>query len=215
MAKEHLWLKEIPSAKKILNKALNKVEIDKEDLSKTATLLESKCEEIYRRYEKEAREKYRDKADPAELEKSLNQTRVTRGGRTVELIFYKLLDEFDIEYEKKPKINEERPDIVIPSKKILLEKPESAVIISIKRKVRERWREVVGEAYILRKIHKIPDNIWFFSLFEPPKYAVKTMVNLGIRVYVSDRYYVDFKNFGARRFSEMFKELSKYRKTQK
>ena len=42
------------------------------------------------------------------------------------------------------------------------------------------------ENYILRKIVKIPDNIWFVSLFEPSEYAVKTMTKLNIKVYVPD-----------------------------
>jgi len=116
---------------------------------------------------------------------------------------------FWIEYERNKKINEEQLDFVIPNVETLKKDPENAIIISVKREVRERWREVVGEAYILRKIVKIPDNIWFVSLFEPSEYAVKTMTKLNIKVYVPDEFHERFKKYGAKRFSEMFEELKK------
>ena len=66
-----------------------------------------------------------------------------------------------------------------------------------------------GECQILRKIVKIPDNIWFVSLFEPSEYAVKTMTKLNIKVYIPDEFHERFKKYGAKRFSEMFEELKK------
>ena len=60
------------------------------------------------------------------------------------------MDCFGIEYERNKKINEEQLDFVIPNVETLKKEPKNAIIISVKREVRERWREVVGEAYILR-----------------------------------------------------------------
>jgi len=198
------WLKEIPSTKEILNEALKEVKINLENPSLTARRLEEKCHEIYRKYEAQVRERWKDKVPVNELELSLSQSRVSRAGHTVELILQTLLDLMGVEYERNKKINEEQLDFVIPNVETLKRDPRNAIIISVKREVRERWREVVGEAYILREIVKIPDNIWFVSLYEPPEYAVKTMVKLNIKVFVPDEFYDKFKEFGARKFSEMF-----------
>jgi len=202
-------LKEIPSTREILKEAIKEVEIDIERPSLTARKLERKCHEIYRKYEERVREKWKDKVPIEELEKSLSQSRVSRAGHTIELILQTLLDCFGIKYERNKKINEEQLDFVIPNVETLKKDPENAIIISVKREVRERWREVVGEAYILRKIVKIPDNIWFVSLFEPSEYAVKTMTKLNIKVYVPDEFQERFKKYRAKRFSEMFEELKK------
>ncbi len=48
----------------------------------------------------------------------------------------------------------EKLDIIIPSKETMYANPGKTAGISVKRKVRERWREVVGEAYLLREIHR-------------------------------------------------------------
>ncbi len=210
------WLREIPSTKDILNEALKEVEIDLENPSLTARRLEEKCHEIYRRYEAKVRERWKGKVPDDELELSLSQSRVSRAGHTVELILQTLLDLMGIKYERNKRISEEEQltlDFVIPDVETLKKDPKNAVVISVKREVRERWMEVVGEAYILREILKIPDNIWFVSLYEPPEYAVKTMTRLNIKVFVPDEFYEKYKKFGARRFSEMFEELKKFKKT--
>jgi len=178
------WLGEIPSTKDILADALKEVEIDLENPSLTARKLEEKCHEIYRRYEAKVREKWKDKVPIDKLELSLSQSRVSRAGHTVELILQKLLDLMGIEYERNKKINEERLDFVIPNVETLKKDPKNA-----------------------------PDNIWFVSLYEPPEYAVKTMTKLNIRVYVPDEFYEKFKEHGARRFSEMFEDLRRFRRT--
>jgi len=213
MPEESPWLKEIPSTKKILQEALNEIEIDVENPSSTARRLEEKCHELYRKYESIVREKWRDKVSPDRLELSLSQSRVSRAGHTVELILETLLKVFGVKYERNKRINEEQLDFVIPDVETLKKNPRNAVVISVKREVRERWREVVGEAYILREVIGIPDNIWFVSLYEPPEYAVKTMTALRIRVYVPDEFYEKFKKYGARKFLEMFDDLKKFRKT--
>lgn len=213
MAEKSPWLKEIPSTKEILNEALKEVKIDLENPSLTARKLEEKCHEIYRKYESQVREKWKDKVPIDKLELSLSQSRVSRAGHTVELILETILKILGIEYERNKKINDEQLDFVIPNVETLRKDPKNAVIISVKREVRERWREVVGEAYILREVVGIPDNIWFVSLYEPPEYAVKTMTALRIKVYVPDEFYEKFEKYGAKRFSEMFDDLKKFRKT--
>lgn len=54
----------------------------------------------------------------------------------------------------------------------------------------------MGEAYILRKIHGIPDNVWFATLeCDIDDYIVATMTKLDIRVYIPDDCYEQFRRF--------------------
>ncbi|MDF2957106.1 MAG: hypothetical protein OD814_000728 [Candidatus Alkanophagales archaeon MCA70_species_1] len=164
------WLEEIPSVMEILEEAKSELGfgglVGKVRPSELARMLERKCHEIYRRYEERIREKWKDKVDPARLEQSLQQSRMSRAGKTTEEIFRLLIDSLGVRYERdarKRQIGRETPDFLIPDRETFDKDPSKAVILSVKRKVRERWREVVGEAYIL-KIHGIPDNVWFATL---------------------------------------------------
>lgn len=227
MAGSKTWLREIPKASEILKEVISKLnkEIDFErkvklgeiSPSRAAALLESECYKKYKEYEKIVKEKYiKLGVDPTELEKSLMQSRAPRAGETVERIIQLLLNWMNIPCERRvwfPKRNGELLDIVIPNKKMLLENPQKAIIISLKREVRERWREVVGEAYILRCVHGVPDNIWFATITcDVSKYIIKTISKLGIRVYVPDRCYEDYRKFGARSISQMFDDIMTFLK---
>ena len=203
------WLDEIPKPREILDeviKELNKREnfedrVKKGEItpSQAALILERECYRKYRKYENKVRAKWRDKVRPEVLEKSLMQSRATRAGDTVEMIIEKLLHLMGIPCDRKvwyPKRNGEQLDIVIPDKNTLLRTPEKAIIISVKREVRERWREVVGEAYILRGVHKVPDNIWFVTVTcDVSSYVISSMTKLSIRVYVPDDCYEEFKTY--------------------
>jgi len=125
------------------------------------------------------------------------------------------MDVFEIEYEKNPSIDGEKPDFVVPNLVTLMREPIKAVILSIKREVRERWRESVGEAYILRKIHKIPDNIWFITLrCDIEEYAVKTLSELDMRIYIPDECYEQFRHITkAKPLSLLFNNLLQYGKS--
>lgn len=214
------WLNDIPKPKEILEeviKELNERENFEDKVKKgvikpsqAARILEEECRRKYLEYEDKVREKWRN-VRPKDLEKSLIQSRAARAGDTVEMIIGRLLSIQGIPHERKvwyPGRNGEQLDIVIPNKNTLLNTPEKAIIISVKRKVRERWREVVGEAYILRCVHRIPDNIWFITVTcDVSKYAVSAMVKLNIRVYVPDNCYEEFKEYGARSLSKMFDDI--------
>jgi len=213
------WLKEIPKVDEILAEVLNKLGQDfltsvlsgQTTPSQACQLLEQQCHKRYIEYEEEVKKKYSKGYDPIRLESSLSQSRVTRAGDTVEKIFKYLLTLFEIPCERGvryPRDNGELLDFVIPNRSQLHSDPTKAVIISVKREVRERWREVVGEAYILREIHKIPDNIWFATITcDVSEYTIRSMVALRMRVYVPDECYSNFKPYGARPLSSMFEDL--------
>jgi len=156
--------------------------------------------------------------DPARLEQSLQQSRMSRASKTTEEIFRLLIDSLGVRYERdarKGQIGGETPDFLIPDRETFDKDPSKAVILSVKRKVRERWREVVGEAYIL-KIHGIPDNVWFATLeCDIDDYIVATMTKLDIRVYIPDDCYEQFRRFQkAYPLSQLFEDLLEFGKRQ-
>ena len=211
-ARRSPWLSDIPSVDEILSKALEELvkevraEIGERDLSEAELLkklrpyqvmarLESKCHEIYNKYEEHVREKLRrglyGSVDQREFEKSLDNARKARAGATLEKIFLKLLDLYKVKYEKEVQIGEAEFDFVVPDKRSAIENPERSVLISLKREVRERWKLTIGDAYIIRQKYDYPvlENIWFASLGQPPLEAVTAMVALCIVVYVPNNYY--------------------------
>jgi hypothetical protein len=220
------WLAEIPSVEGIIDEGVarlnssidfeKKVKNGEISPSRAAIMLERECHKIYLEYEKRVREKYRGSVDQGALERSLGQSRMARGGLATESIIYRLIDLLGIPCEKKvpyPGRDGETLDIVIPDKARLKRNPSNAVIISVKRNVRERWREIVGEATILREVHNIPDNIWFATITcDISEYIVKSMIGLRIRVYIPDECYEEFKQFGAAPLSQMFDDLVSFLK---
>lgn len=79
---------------------------------------------------------------------SIGQSRKARGGRDFELQFGKLLDLMSIPYQKIKRVH--RVDFMIPSDELFERNPTAAVVVSAKRTLRERWREVVEELHSMR-----------------------------------------------------------------
>lgn len=79
---------------------------------------------------------------------SISQSRKQRGGRDFELQFGKLLELMNIPYQKIKRAY--RVDFMIPSDKAFARNPTAAAIVSAKRTLRERWREVVEELHAMR-----------------------------------------------------------------
>lgn len=218
------WLKEIPSTEEILNNAMHnlirevdfqrKIKEQKISLSKATIQLEKKCYGLYLQYEKSVRKKYEKLVDPAILEKSLSQSRMARGGLTTEKIIHRMISILGVPCERNVKYPDkygETLDLVVPGKRTLESDPSRTIIISVKRKVRERWRQVVGEAYILREVHGILSNIWFVTITcNVSKYIVRSMTTLGIKVYVPDKCVKEYETYGANPLSNMFKDLATF-----
>lgn len=79
---------------------------------------------------------------------SISQSRKQRGGKDFELQFGKLLQLIGIPYQKVQR--KTRVDFMIPSDEAFRKNRQSAVLVSAKRTLRERWREVVEELYAMR-----------------------------------------------------------------
>lgn len=79
---------------------------------------------------------------------SVAQSRKARGGRDFELQFGGMLDLMGVPYQKIKRAY--RVDFMMPDDETFKENRTSAAIVSAKRTLRERWREVVEELYNMR-----------------------------------------------------------------
>ncbi len=226
---KHPWLNDLPDMRSIFREALKRLGLDKDKIREmrpyeVANKLEEMCHKIYSEYEETVRQKFikgmYGRYDVREFETSLANARRQRGGKTLETIFEELLKLYGIPYDSG-KIYEAEFDFIIPSRDTAMRNPRKAVLILVKREVRERWRLTVGDAYILRRIYNFPeelDNIWFISLFDPPIDAVTSMVKLNIRIYVPNGSFnriveevrsrvTENELSRIKRFSEIFEDL--------
>lgn len=195
------WLDDLPAVNDIIEEAMEILSfkdpsrIQSVPPHEAVAALEKKCHEIYTENEERVRDKFRrgeyGRYRQRDFETSLANSRRVRAGRTLELIFRRMLDLFSIPHERPRDLGEAEFDFVIPDMLTLKRDPERAVLISLKRKVRERWKLTVGDAYILREIYGYPDSVWFVSLFDPPVDAVRIFLKLKIRVYVPDGSFTD------------------------
>ena len=79
---------------------------------------------------------------------SISQSRKARGGKDFELQIGALLDLIEVPFQKKKRTH--RVDFMIPSDDAFEKNRSRALIVSAKRTLRERWREVVEELYSMR-----------------------------------------------------------------
>lgn len=217
------WLKDIPKAEKILEQVLKKPEwkdLKKRIKSKQISVstafvrLESQCYKRYLGYERKVKKKWAHKGLD-KVEASLRQSRAPRGGSTTEKILLRLLKYSDIPVEKggrfPSKDQGERLDMVIPSKRQLLAHPRKTAVVSVKRRVRERWREVVGETYLLRKAHNFRGKILFVTMeADLSKYAMKSMKKLDVRLYTPPKHAKKNKHYGAHSAARLVTDINRW-----
>lgn len=79
---------------------------------------------------------------------SISQSRKARGGRDFELQIGRMLDYANVPYQKIAR--QTRTDFMVPNDKRFTENRNAALVLSAKRTLRERWREVTEELFNLR-----------------------------------------------------------------
>jgi len=79
---------------------------------------------------------------------SVSQSRKTRGGKDFELELSGLFDLAEIPFEMQR--SKDRVDFFLPSEAVFRTDRNKALIVSAKRTLRERWREVAAELYEIR-----------------------------------------------------------------
>lgn len=231
----------IPSTKEILRRALvylfkqykasslNELVERNINPSEIIVRLERKAHEIYLSEERRALREYLiDKGiSPSEADKIVNiiiqeqnltkeisNIRRARAGITSELILIEVLRAHGIPCERgKRKIKGYRPDIIVPSYKLLEEDMSKAVPIAIKRTLRERWAEDID-------VFKFPHGK-FVLLTPDPDFnedKLKDMIKRGMkRIYIPDELYDESpfvqKYDQVRKLSALLVELKKFLQT--
>jgi hypothetical protein len=132
---------------------------------------------------------------------SVSQSRKQRGGKDFELQVQKLLEKADIPFEAQTK--KERVDLVLPSQDLWNTDRARAVLISLKRTLRERWRQVADELYSLR----CPNTYLLTADSSLPKSTVQHIFTRNIYLVVWDSVKNDFGNHRVLSISELMYRL--------
>ena len=75
---------------------------------------------------------------------SLAQARKSRAGKTFETIIRLLFEKLEIPHSYQPVVNG-RPDFIVPGKEEYIRAPQDTIVVTAKRTVRERWRQITTE----------------------------------------------------------------------
>lgn len=94
----------------------------------------------------------------------MSQSRKTRGGQDFELQIEGLLKLSQVPYERQ--VTENRTDFIVPSIQVYERNRNEALVLSAKRTLRERWREVAEELFNLRS-----PNVYLLTADEDVSYG--------------------------------------------
>jgi EcoRII C terminal len=176
----------------------------RENFSQLVEVLQVKAYDIYKEHERSAgakamRVEFERKLKPDakiadileifelsffELDKlflSFSQSRKARAGSAFQTIIAELLKKLDYPFEAQPVLKDSKPDFVLPSKAWYNFNASDCVILTLKRTLRERWRQVPTEGNT---------GITFFlatiDAKVPPK-ELERMKDLNVRLVVPKR----------------------------
>jgi len=109
---------------------------------------------------------------------SLSQSRKSRAGKTFENILKLLLEKCEIPFSFQPDVDDGRPDFIIPGRNEYLEAPQEALVLTAKRTVRERWRQITTEGARGFRFYlaTIDENISKKQLDEMNKHQVSLLI---------------------------------------
>lgn len=74
----------------------------------------------------------------------LSQSRKARAGSTFEKLVTRLFEKLEYPNEKQKVING-KPDFILPSAEYFRNNPSDCIIFTLKRTLRERWRQIISE----------------------------------------------------------------------
>ncbi len=77
---------------------------------------------------------------------SLSQSRKSRAGTAFEVLVSELFSKMSYPYTPQPNIGGSTPDYVLPSENWYNRYPSDCIIFTLKRTLRERWRQIVTES---------------------------------------------------------------------
>lgn len=134
---------------------------------------------------------------------SVSQSRKQRGGKDFELQVQALLEKAGIPFEAQPR--KERVDLILPSRSLWERDRARVVLLSLKRTLRERWRQVVDELYNLR----CPNTYILTAETSLPQNSVQEIFSRSIYLVVWDEVKHEFGNHRIFSMTELMERLSR------
>lgn len=129
---------------------------------------------------------------------SLTQSRRSRAGSAFEVIVSELFSKLSYPYTAQPEIGGNRPDYVLPSKEWYTQYPTDCIIFTLKRTLRERWKQIVTESSSGRYyLATIDDAISAQGLVQMMKQNITLVVpaNIKSEKYAASHNVISFESF--------------------
>ena len=131
---------------------------------------------------------------------SLAQSRKARAGQAFQTIIKTLFRQLDYPFSEQPVIDG-KPDFILPSEEHFRKNPVDCIIFTVKRTVRERWRQIVTEGtrglgFYLASIDR---NVSVTSIEEMGRNRIFLVVpkkaKLEVAHYLPSTSVIDFETF--------------------
>lgn len=132
---------------------------------------------------------------------SISQSRKSRAGGAFEFIIREMLIKLEYPFSEQVVIGGAKPDYVLPSEEYFLERPLDSILLTAKRTLRERWRQIVTEAnraygYFLATIDKKVSQNQIKQTSEHKVYiVVPESIKQEITHYKTAYNVISFENF--------------------
>jgi hypothetical protein len=129
---------------------------------------------------------------------SLTQSRRSRAGEAFEVIVAYLFNKLDYPYSAQPDLVTSKPDYVLPGLERYQKYPADCIIFTLKRTLRERWRQIVTESatgrfYLATIDDKISENQ--LSIMMGKNITLVVPVAVKHRKYPNFDNVISFENF--------------------
>ncbi|MBU0706247.1 hypothetical protein KJ657_04775 [Patescibacteria group bacterium] len=131
---------------------------------------------------------------------SMTQSRKARAGISFESHVTFLFEKLNYPHDAQPIVNG-KPDFILPSKAVYLKQPLSCIVFTVKRTLRERWKQVTTEATKGYKFYlgTIDTGISENQIREAAKFKIFIVVPERIKfenpVYASNYNVISFREF--------------------
>jgi len=131
---------------------------------------------------------------------SLANSRRARAGGAFQYIIKDLLSSLDYPFVENPRING-IPDFLFPSTEHYIENPVDCIILTVKRKIRERWRQIVTEGSLGLGffLATIDEDVSENTLIEMTKNHIFLVVPISVKhistIYSETSNVVSFETF--------------------
>lgn len=209
----------MPSSRQVVEETIRRLHFDRTDPEFVRRHFNQLLREVFERT-LDVLEEYEEQVDIAVLKQagfkltpqryrllreyflSVSQSRKQRGGKDFELQVQALLERANIPFEAQPR--EERVDLILPNRQLWERDRARAVLLSLKRTLRERWRQVADELQMLR----CPNTYLVTAEESLTESVVQEIFRRNIYIVVWNEVKESYGNHKVFGFSDLMKRLS-------